>query len=287
MSIDDAPFFARSNGPNRREAAAVPTDRTRLAATAGATRAAGATGAARATGATFSPLYLQIKTLITTGLQGGEWKPGEAIPSEGELARRYGVSQGTVRKAIDAMSAENLLIRRQGKGTFVATHQEGRAQFRFLRLASDEGRDEASESRVLGCRRIKATAEIAHRLDLKAGDAVVAIRRVLAFDGVATVLDDIWLNGTVFRGLSAERIAAYEGPLYGLFESEFGTPMTRADERIRAVAADPQAAAILTVPEGAPLLLVERVSLTYGDRPVELRRGLYVTTGHHYRNALG
>ena len=240
-----------------------------------------------AAGATFSPLYLQIKTLITRGLQGGEWKPGEAIPSEGDLARRFGVSQGTVRKAIDAMAAENLLIRRQGKGTYVATHHEARAQFRFLRLAPDEPRDETSDSRILACRRMRASAEIAHFLRLKAGDAIVAIRRVLSFDGVPTVLDDIWLDGVVFRGLTAERIAAYHGPLYGLFESEFATPMTRAEERIRAVAADAATASILAVQPGAPLLLVERVSMTYHDRPVELRRGLYSTAGHHYRNALG
>jgi GntR family transcriptional regulator len=235
----------------------------------------------------FSPLYAQIHALITSGLQSGEWKPGEAIPSEGDLAKRYGVSQGTVRKAIDAMAAENLLIRRQGKGTFVATHHEARAQFRFLRLAPDIDRDETSESRILACRRTRASAEIAHRLQLKAGDAVVAIRRVLSFDRVPTVLDDLWLNGTVFKGLTAERIAAYRGPLYGLFESEFATPMTRAEERIRAVAADAEVAAILDVAPQSPLLSVERVSMTYGDRAVELRRGLYSTVGHHYRNALG
>ncbi len=238
-------------------------------------------------GATFSPLYLQIKTLITNGLQAGEWKPAEAIPSEGDLARRYGVSQGTVRKAIDAMAAENLLIRRQGKGTFVATHQEARAQFRFLRLAPDDARDEVAVSRLLDCRRIRASADIAHFLQMKAGDSVVAIRRVLSFDGVPTVQDDLWLNGTVFKGLTAERITAYDGPLYGLFESEFATPMTRAEERIRAVSADDGSAALLDVATGSPLLLVERVSMTYGDRPVELRRGLYVTRNHHYRNALG
>lgn len=238
-------------------------------------------------GATFSPLYLQIKLLITRGLQGGEWKPGETIPSEGDLAKRFGVSQGTVRKAIDAMASENLLVRRQGRGTFVATHHEARSQFRFLRLAPDDARDEASESRIVDCRRIRASAEIAYLLRLKAGDSVVAIRRVLSFDGVPTVLDDIWLNGVVFKGLTAERIAAYDGPLYGLFESEFATPMTRAEERIRAVAADEASGSILAVEVGAPLLLVERVSMTYSNRPVELRRGLYSTAAHHYRNALG
>ena len=236
---------------------------------------------------TFSPLYLQIKSLVIKGLQAGEWKPGEAIPSEGDLAHRFGVSQGTVRKAIDEMAAEHLLIRRQGKGTFVATHHEPRAQFRFLRLAPDDARDEISESRILECKRMRAPADIARRLQLKAGDGVVTIRRVLSFDRTPTVLDDIWLNGAVFRGLTAERLAAYRGPLYGFFESEFATPMTRAEEQIRAVAADGASARILKVAAGTPLLSVERISMTYGDRPVELRRGLYVTAQHHYRNALG
>jgi GntR family transcriptional regulator len=244
-------------------------------------------GMATAQAATFSPLYAQIQTLITAGLQTGEWKPGEAIPSEADLAKRYGVSQGTVRKAIDAMAADNLLLRRQGKGTFVATHHEARAQFRFLRLAPDDERDESSDSRILSCKRMRAPADIAHRLQLKAGDGLVAIRRVLAFDRVPTVYDEIWLNGTVFKSLTAERIAAYHGPLYGLFESEFATPMTRAEEKIRAVAADVEAAALLEVAVGTPLLSVERVSMTYGDRPVELRRGLYSTAAHHYRNTLG
>ena len=234
---------------------------------------------------TFSPLYRQIKGLLTRGLQEGEWKPGAMIPSEMELATRFGVSQGTVRKAVDELAAENLLVRRQGRGTFVATHHEARAQFRFLRLRPDRGGDPgAMDSRVLECRRLRAPGEIARALQLRAGEAVVQIRRVLSFEGRPTVLDEIWLPGALFRGLSAERLSAYSGPLYGLFESEFGTRMIRASERIRAVAADPATAAQLGVEAGEPLLLVERVSFTYEDRPVEVRRGFYVTRDHHYHN---
>ena len=91
----------------------------------------------------FSPLYLQIKGLILQGLQSGEWKPGELIPSEMELAARFRVSQGTVRKAIDELAGENLLMRRQGKGTFVSTHAERQVQYRFLRLRPDEGSEQA------------------------------------------------------------------------------------------------------------------------------------------------
>ena len=239
-------------------------------------------------GPTFSPLYRQIKGLITRSLQGGEWKPGELIPSETELAARFGVSQGTVRKAIDELAAENLVVRRQGRGTFVATHQEARAQFRFLRLRPDQaGEAVVMDSRILECRRLRAPGDVARALQLRASEAVVQIRRLLSFQGQPTVLDEIWLPGAQFRGLTAERLSAWTGPLYALFEAEFGTRMIRATERVKAVAADAAAGQVLSVAAGEPLLLVERITYTYEDRPVEMRRGLYVTRRHHYRNELG
>ena len=237
-------------------------------------------------GPAFSPLYRQIKALLTRSLQGGEWRPGEVIPSEFELAVRFKVSQGTVRKAIDALADENLLVRRQGKGTFVATHSEERVQFRFLRLMPDDGEVGGMARRFIDCRRLRAPAEVARALALKAGDTAVQVRRVLSFRGKPVVFDDIWLPGHAFKGLTAERLADYKGPMYGLFESEFGVRMIRAEEKLRAVAADADAAALLTLPPGAPLLSVERLSYTYGDRPMELRRGMYDTRAHFYRNVL-
>jgi GntR family transcriptional regulator len=236
--------------------------------------------------AVFAPLYKQIRQLLVQSLDQGEWKPGEMIPSELELAARFQVSQGTVRKAVDELAAENLLVRRQGKGTFVATHHEARAQFRFLRLVPDEGEAVPAQSRFLECRRVRAPADIARELELRTGDALVYLRRVLQFAGKPTVLDDIWLPGALFKGLTAERLAEYKGPLYGLFETEFGTRMIRADERLRAVAADADAGEVLQIETGTPLLLVERVSYTYGERPVEVRRGLCLTVGYHYHNTL-
>ena len=236
-------------------------------------------------GPAFSPLYRQIKQLIITSLQAGEWKAGDAIPSEQELAGRFGVSQGTVRKAIDEMAAENLLVRRQGKGTYVATHSEQRVQYRFLRLMADEG-PVALERQLLDCKRQRAPAAIARRLQMRAGEPMVEVRRLLHSKGQPVVLDDIWLPGDLFRGLTTELLNQHKGPFYELFETEFGVHMIRAEEKIRAVAADAESAALLQLPLGAPLLSVERLSFTYGDKPVELRRGLYSTDSHFYRNVL-
>jgi GntR family transcriptional regulator len=235
----------------------------------------------------FSPLYQQIKGLILQSLQAGEWRPGEAIPSEMELAARFRVSQGTVRKAIDELAAENLVVRRQGKGTFVATHAEQHVRYRFLKLVPDSAReDERAERTVLECRRTRASAEVARALQLRTGDSVVQVRRILSFAGRPTILEDIWLPGNAFKGLTAEQMAGHQGPTYALFELTFGVRMVRAEEKIRAVAADDQQAALLALKPGAPLLSVERLSYTYNDVPMELRRGLYRTDSHHYRNDL-
>ncbi|CAN5463855.1 GntR family transcriptional regulator [soil metagenome] len=235
---------------------------------------------------TFSPLYQQIKVLITQSLQSGEWKPGELIPSEMELASRFKVSQGTVRKAIDELSAENLVVRRQGKGTFVATHHEARAHFRFLRLMPDIGDAHYPENRIIEVKRLRAPAEIARLLDIKSGDSVIFIKRVLSFDGAPTILEELWLTGSIFKGLTAERLTEYKGPMYGLFETEFSTHMIHATEKIRAVRATKEVGELLVVVVNTPLLSVERVSYTYGNRPVEVRRCLYLTDRHHYQNEL-
>lgn len=236
---------------------------------------------------TFTPLYRQIKSLILQGLEHGEWRPGEAIPSEMELAQRYNVSQGTVRKAIDEMAADNLLVRKQGKGTFVASHHDPRAMFRFLRLTPISGEFGPPQSVPLECGRAKAGPDVARLLGLEPGAAILIVRRLLKFSGRPVVVDELYLPGEIFQGLTLEMLQDYHGSLYGLFETRFGVRMIRAEERLRAVSADRASAEVLQVAEGSPLLSVERVAYTYGDRPVEWRRGLYSTAEHFYLNELG
>jgi len=210
----------------------------------------------------------------------------EAIPSEAELAVRFNVSQGTVRKAIDEMAAENLVVRKQGKGTFVASHNDPRAFFRFLRVVPDKGGVAVPQSVPLECWRAKAGLEAARILDIQLGSPITIVRRLLKFDGKPVVLDEIYLPGEVFQGLTLEVLQGNQDSLYTLFETRFGVRMIRAEERIRAVAADRASAELLNVGEGGPLLSVERVTYTYGDKPVEWRRGLYATAEHYYQNEL-
>ncbi len=238
----------------------------------------------------FQPLYEQIKSLITHSLVAGEWKPGEAIPSEFELASRFGVSQGTVRKAIDALAAEFILVRRQGKGTFVATHTAPTHQYRFLRVrADDEGLDSAKHhprTTFLGLNKVKADAFTAAKLGIRLHQTVVVVSRVLVFAGRPLILDEIFLAQANFPRLTMQQLEASHGSIYSFLETAYGIRMVRANERIKAVGASRVAAKQLMVEVGTPLLSVDRVAYTYGDKPVEWRRGLCLTDGYSYFNEL-
>ena len=185
--------------------------------------------------------------------------------------------------------AENLLIRRQGKGTFVATHAEQHVAFRFLKLVPDHGApgsEGPAKRNIIACQRVHASADVARALSLKTGDATLQVRRVLSFLGTPTIFEDIWLPATPFKGLTAERLTSHSGPMYALFETEFNVRMVRAEEKIRAEPAVNGLEQLLKVALGTPLLSVERVAYTYKDVPMELRRGYYSTQTHHYHNTL-
>jgi GntR family transcriptional regulator len=213
--------------------------------------------------------------------------PGEAIPSESELAIRFNVSQGTVRKAIDELAAENLLLRRQGKGTFVASHDDPRAFFRFcawcpLPVASSKPRAYHWSAGAP-----KAGPEVARMLELNIGDPINIVRDCCSSPASRSWSTKSTLPGSIFGTLTLEMLRDFEGSLYSFFENRFGVRMIRAEERLRAVPADRASAELLRVSEGSPLLSVERVSFSYGDKPVEWRRGLYLTSEHCYFNELG
>jgi GntR family transcriptional regulator len=234
----------------------------------------------------FQPLYRQIKSLITQSLVLGEWRPGEPIPSEIELASRYSVSQGTVRKAVTELADENLLIRYQGKGTFVASHADERGNFPFLRITPDRGELQELSGELLDFRRVRADAVSAGLLRLAAGASVFLIRRVLLFSGTRICFEEVRLPAARYKGLSAAVIEEHECMLYSMYESGFGIRILHADEQLRAVTAPAAAAAALNLPARTPVLQIERVAYTYEEDPAELRRSWNDTRERHYRNRI-
>jgi GntR family transcriptional regulator len=232
-------------------------------------------------------LYEQVRARLIEGISTGEWRPGEAIPTEAELAGEFGVAIGTVRRAVDSLVAEQALMRRQGKGTYVTAHDGSRLLFHFFHIVSRTGGKTYPEVRTVEFRRERANAQAAAALAIAPLDKVVRIRNVLSLEGRPAIVDDITLPAQLYPGLTEKIFRARGNTIYHLYQSRYGINVLRTDERLRAVLASRDAAALLEVAPGAPLLEIRRVALTFRERPVELRISWVNTAQHDYHNTLG
>ena len=219
----------------------------------------------------FQPLYKQVYAVLVRRIAAGEWRPAQALPSEQALAEELGVSQGTVRKAMDALASENLILRRQGKGSFVAEHTQEHALFRFFRLA----RPAPDRSRItpqLGddrIRRRQASQAEREKLDLEANAEVVEIRRTRLIDNVPKIVEKIVLSIELFPGIDEHH--ALPNTLYSLYQGTYGINISVAREELRAVLANKRDAATLNVAPGSPLLQIDRVAIALDGQAVEWR----------------
>jgi len=234
-----------------------------------------------------APLYKEVMQQLTHDLARGEWRPGEALPSESRLAERFKVSIGTLRKAIDALVAQRAVVRRQGRGTFVATHNASRQMFHFFHIVPREGAPELPVTRTLAFARGRADAHAAAKLGITEGDAVLHIRNLLLLGDRPVVLDALVLPQARFPGLTRKLFIGRENTIYQLYQERYGIHVLRTSERLRATLADASAAKLLGVQKGASLLEINRIALTYHDAPVELRRSLVDTVAHEYFSDLG
>lgn len=236
----------------------------------------------------FRPLYRQVKDVLVRRIADGVWAAGGALPSEPDIAADLGVSHGTVRKALDELAAENLVTRRQGKGTFVARHDEERILFQFFKLIPDNGERQFPDSRILGVDVRDAGAEAARVLDLRKGARVVAIERVRMLADRVCILERITLPKALFPNIEKRGAGGQDLPnnLYELYRAEFGVTIARATERLKAVAASRRDAKHLGVAPGAPLLAIDRTAFAIEGAPVEWRVSLCRTDAVHYLSDL-
>jgi GntR family transcriptional regulator len=228
------------------------------------------------------PLYKEVKRRLTHSLMAGEWGPGAAIPSESRLAERFGVSLGTIRKAIDELVAEKILVRQQGRGTFVTAHTADRTLFYFFHIAGRDGRKENPTTELLAFSRGRADADEAAGLAIPRGERVIRIRNLLRLAGDAVVIDDIVIAAQLMPGLDEATFGGREGTIYGFYQARYGINVIRISERLSATLADAGCASLLGVPPATPLLRIARIAYTFQDKPVELRRSLVDTTAHEY-----
>jgi GntR family transcriptional regulator len=232
------------------------------------------------------PLYKEVKLRLTRGLASGEWKPGEAIPSETRLAQRFQVSIGTVRKAIDELVAERILLRQQGRGTFVATHSADRTLFYFFHIVGKDGSHELPETELLTFRRARAQAEEAERLEVEAGARVFRIENLLRLGGRPVIFDDIVVPESLFPDLSEAVFRGREGTIYGLYQARYGITVIRTSERLSAAHAPAKVATLAGLSARSPALAIRRVAYTYDDTPVEYRVSWVNTERHEYLSDL-
>jgi GntR family transcriptional regulator len=215
------------------------------------------------------PLYVQVRQLLIERIRSGAWKPGALIPNEFELARQMGVSQGTARKALDLLSSERLVVRRQGSGTYVVEHTPQHVLFRFFNLFDEEGGQILPDSRLLERSVAKASAAERAALALPRAAKVIRLGRVRLRGDTPFIVESIVLPALLFPDLPLMR--EVPNTLYDLFQRKYGILVVRTDERITAVRAGAREAGQLGIEEGAPLLEIDRIAFGLDDRPVEWR----------------
>lgn len=231
----------------------------------------------------FRPLYRQVKAIFVRRLVDGVWAPGEGLPSEGQLAAEIGVSQGTVRKALDELAAENLVVRRQGRGTFVAEHDEKRILFQFFKLVPDQGERRFPDSTVLSVATGVADAGEQAALDLTPQDGVIRIRRLRSFETAPLIVETLSLPQRLLPGLEGDPVP---NNLYSLYAARYGITIAHARERLKAVALSAEDAELLGVAAGSPALQIDRIALSLDGMPVERRLSLCLTEEAHYLSDL-
>ncbi len=225
-------------------------------------------------------LYQKVDNIIRQRLIDNVWKPGDALPSEMQLADELDVSQGTVRKALNDMVTENLLFRRQGLGTFVSEHTERRALFLYFSIVGNDGSRLLPESNILSCEEKIPTPKEAEKLQLNQGDMIVQFRRIRFFNNVPIIVETISLPLEHFPGFGTD----VEPPnnLFRFYQSAYGITVAKAEEHLKAVRASAEETDLLGIADGAPLLEIDRIAKMLDSRPVEWRVSHCDTSNYRY-----
>ena len=236
------------------------------------------------------PLYRQVKRVLIKLIERGRYAPSDCLPSESEIASKLNVSIGTLRKAVDELVHENVLIRRQGKGTFVVMHNNDRFLFQFFHVEK-RGLDITQEHEYPGVEclsfeKTRAIEDEASALSIRVGDPVFRIGNSLSLSRRPVVYDRLCVSALTFKGLTEKRFVDRLSTIYHLYQQDFGITVLRAHERARAIPASREASRVLGVAPGLPVLEVHRTALTFGEKPVEYRVSTINTQHHDYVSLL-
>lgn len=232
----------------------------------------------------FHPLYRKVKEILVARIIEGTWQPGEIIPSELDLTREMGVSQGTVRKALSLMAEENLLVRQRGRGTFVADPEIGGNVSRLFRIVADSGEYSLPKWEIV--RRGKGTADDveATELGIKPGSAVWLVDRKLLLEDKPVLVEKITLP--VSRAPGFDVLECLPVNVYNLYSTHWGITIANTTERLKAVKASAEVAELLSCKPGTAILQYSTVAFDLSRLPVELRVSRALTENVHYLSNL-
>ena len=219
----------------------------------------------------------------------GRWRPGQLLPSEFAIAAELGVSQGTVRKALDDMALEGLVVRKQGRGTFVAEAEDRSVLFRFYRLTPDSAAAENvepgfPESKYLSSCQGRATANEQDMFGLTNADTVWRFERVRSDQQGPILWEQLVLPAKHFPNITEE--TQLPNNVYQFYSAQYGIIVAKVSEQLRAVAAPKQVSDLLGLPDNSPVLEIDRRAIALDERVVEWRRSLCRSDTMHYRNEL-
>ncbi len=237
-----------------------------------------------------NPLYKHVKNRIVESLRKGDWKPGQMLPNESSLAALYDVSISTVRAAVGELAQAGLVLRRPGRGTFVAVHGDEDSVYRFFNVVRDGGDKELPVSQLISLSKSTADDEAADALQLpRSGGTpeVFRMRNVLRIGELPVVVSDITIPVRLFKGLGVKMIREHGKTLYALFQQRFGVTIVRIQEELKAIPADAAACEYFGVKPKDPVLGLRRIAYTFNGLPVEVRQSRIDTRSTHYRFAQG
>lgn len=233
------------------------------------------------------PLYKAVKRRLGDALHDGTWRHGQALPAEPALARRFGASVGTLRRAVGELVAEGVLVRRQGSGTFVASHTRDVMLTRFFAIVDRQGDKRFPQSQTLSFRRTVADAATAQALAIRAGAPTLQIEALLHLDGAPVIFDRIRLPAALFPDMTKEVFTERDTTVYALYQSRYDITVVRIEESITAAVADARVRELLALPEPAAVLRIARTAFAHRDTPVDTRVRFVNTAHHRYLSVLG
>jgi len=219
----------------------------------------------------YQPLYAQVRDMLVQRIDSGQWRPGELIPNEFQLATEYNVSQGTIRKALIALEADKLIDRQQGKGTYVAQHTSENSLFHFFRMVGLNDERLTPTSQALSQTLVRATRDMAARLEIPQGTALHCVTRIRTLLGRPAIHERIYVPRQLMPSLKITLGQVMDDEMYVIYQQIFGVTIAQASERLSAVAATRDQGKLLGVETGTPLLEITRIGRNVGKAAVELR----------------